>query len=99
MILTNYCQLGTNRTKKETQSALAAQFSEACRIGGMTNSLKQRTSTGIKDTFQAIFTQQLFSISTTKDKPKRQKENEIKKLLESFPEHTTSPGFRLRGNF
>ncbi|TFK46353.1 hypothetical protein OE88DRAFT_1739458 [Heliocybe sulcata] len=59
-----FVEIGRMRTKAETQQILASQFDCARHVGGQTMFKKQRTITGIKDTFQAFFTDKLFAIST-----------------------------------
>lgn len=78
---------------------LRSQFHEAQRIGGMSNVKKQRTRTGIKDSFQTWFLERLFKVTTRKGQSRNSKEADIAALLNEFPpgEQTMSPIWRIQG--
>lgn len=57
-----------------------------------------RTETGLKDTYQLHFIDQLFS-STKGKRGADAKEAAIQAKLQSFPDNTLSPVWRIKGMF
>ncbi|KAJ3712456.1 hypothetical protein C8R42DRAFT_594627, partial [Lentinula raphanica] len=90
-------QPGVPRKRDETCAELRSQFLEASRVGGGAEFKRMKTKSGIKDTFQGVFAERLQTIATKKGLSRDMKEREIIKLKLSFPEHTTSPVWRIRG--
>ncbi|KAL0575042.1 hypothetical protein V5O48_006915 [Marasmius crinis-equi] len=92
----NFMKAGTLRTPARTREELQAQFLKASQLRCKTASVNMRTASGIKDTFQAFFSEKLFAATTRKGRTKEAKQAEVAELLASFPEHTTSPVWRIR---
>ncbi|KAJ3875201.1 hypothetical protein F5051DRAFT_462159 [Lentinula edodes] len=95
--ITNFMKRGTPRTSQETQAELRSQFVEASRVGGGAEFQRMKTKAGIKDTYQGVFVERLQAIATKKGLSKDEREREMIKLKLSFPEHTTSPVWRICG--
>ncbi|KAF9056802.1 hypothetical protein BDP27DRAFT_1433532 [Rhodocollybia butyracea] len=85
---------GKPRTKTETLQALESQLTEA-KTPSATNRVKAMcTETGVKDTYQAFFVDQLLNAGKRRrgGNAQRALEEEVCKL----PNHTTSPVLRIR---
>ncbi|KAJ3841467.1 hypothetical protein F5878DRAFT_610142 [Lentinula raphanica] len=95
--ITDFMKPGIPRKHDETCTELRSQFLEASRVGGGAEFKRMKTKSGIKDTFQGVFAERLQAIATKKGLSRDTKEREIIKLKLSFPEHTTSPVWRIRG--
>ncbi|KAJ7923698.1 hypothetical protein B0H13DRAFT_1864683 [Mycena leptocephala] len=54
------------RTRKETCDELRTQFTLASEVGGQAAFKRQKTKSGVKDTFQGAFLDKIFGISTKK---------------------------------
>ncbi|KAG6808386.1 hypothetical protein H0H92_004302, partial [Tricholoma furcatifolium] len=92
----NFMSTGRLRYKAETQDVLRSHFTEAQRVGGQASFKKSKTMSGIKDTFQAFFLDQLFAITTKRGRSKADKEGDVKRLVEQFPSDITSPVWRIK---
>ncbi|KAF8156771.1 hypothetical protein B0H34DRAFT_859450 [Crassisporium funariophilum] len=84
------------RQKLETQGVLRSHFTEARRVGGNAMFKRLKTLHGIKDTFQALFLDRLFDISTKCGQSKEEKEKAMCEVIRSFPNEITSPVWRIR---
>jgi hypothetical protein len=93
-------QVGSaRRTKDDTVSELRSQFTAAASVGGMTAFKQKRTSSGVKDSFQAFFVDQIFATARKKGLRKEQKQQCIVDLVTTFPEEDRriSPVWRIKG--
>ncbi|KAJ3754740.1 hypothetical protein EV360DRAFT_51056 [Lentinula raphanica] len=93
----SFFKISKLRSREETIEELKSQFVEASRIGGGTEFKQRRTRSGIKDTFQGFFADQIQAIATKKGILRVQKEREIDTLKSTFPSNTTSPVWRIHG--
>jgi hypothetical protein len=75
---------------------LLSQFVEACHVGGKAEVKRMRTRSGVKDTFQSVFLERLFTISTKQGKPKAQKESDMAAARQKFPADITSPVWHIK---
>lgn len=86
------------RNPNETRQVLRSQFTEASRVGGNAEFKRIKTRTGVKDTFQDFFTDQLFAVSMKKRSgTKDQKMAAMNKIKRTFPSEITSPVWRIKG--
>ena len=85
---------------------LSSQFLFASTVGGKTKWKDSKTKSGVKDTFQASFIDQVFAILGRKGKPVEVKQQEVTKLKSSFTrmdkvfpgDGIISPVWRIRGD-
>ncbi|KDQ05660.1 hypothetical protein BOTBODRAFT_182352 [Botryobasidium botryosum FD-172 SS1] len=94
--VTNFMKIGILRNGRETQALLRSQFTEACRVGGLAQFKRTRTSSGVKDMYQETLLERLFDASTQQGVTKAQKEKDLKAAQKSLPEETTSPVWRIK---
>ncbi|KAJ7294046.1 hypothetical protein C8J57DRAFT_1042339 [Mycena rebaudengoi] len=92
----NFVKIGKLRNKKETTAQLRSFFDKASTLNTKTKVKAMRTGSGIKDTFQLVFLEKLFDSYKGKS-GKKQKEAALKATLDSLPEVTTSPIWRIKG--
>ncbi|KAJ3853984.1 hypothetical protein EV368DRAFT_73145 [Lentinula lateritia] len=93
----DFMKRGRPRNGEETCVELKSQFVEGSRIGGATQYKRMKTESGIKDTYQGEFIDRIQAITTRKGISKAQKERAIGELKHSFPQHLTSPVWRIKG--
>lgn len=94
--------MGLARTRLGTLKDLRSQFCEAQRVGGQATVLRDRTRTGVKDTFQTHFISRLFSLTTAKGRSVADKVTDVAQYTQSIPylsESATSPVWRIHGTF
>lgn len=84
-------QPGVVRTKEKTRKTLSLFFNEAKTLYSKTRLAKLRTDTGIKDTFQQFFLDQLPSSY----KNKQDKQKALDEAIRALPDDITSPIWRL----
>jgi hypothetical protein len=65
-------------------------------VGGQASFKRQKTESGIKDTFQGAFLERIFSVSTKKGRSKVQKQADVAGVLRTFPSDITSPVWRIK---
>ncbi|KAI0309028.1 hypothetical protein OF83DRAFT_1072641 [Amylostereum chailletii] len=75
--ISRFMESGQPRTRTQTVVELRSQFATAKRVGGMSSVKKMRTMSGVKDTFQHVFVDKLFSIAKRKGVPKPRKQEEM----------------------
>ncbi|KAI0311751.1 hypothetical protein OF83DRAFT_1087477 [Amylostereum chailletii] len=75
--ISHFMESGQPRTRTQTVVELRSQFATAKRVGGMSSVKKMRTMSGVKDTFQHVFVDKLFSIAKRKGVPKPRKQEEM----------------------
>jgi hypothetical protein len=90
-------QIGSLRTRFESMDTLRSQFAIATEIGGKTKYKQAKTDTGIKDTFQDFYAEQLLAATTRKGRTAQAKAEDVQRLLHSFPKNTMSPVWRIKG--
>ncbi|KAJ7764528.1 hypothetical protein DFH07DRAFT_376904 [Mycena maculata] len=88
---------GTARNRNETRDELRSQFELACEVGGQAEFKRRKTDSGIKDTYQGVFLDRLFAISTKRGRrTKPQKLLEMAAVRRTFPADITSPVWRIK---
>ncbi|KAJ3727646.1 hypothetical protein C8R42DRAFT_572308 [Lentinula raphanica] len=87
----------TPRNKAETCENLRSQFAMASKIGGMAAYKREKTATGVKDTYLEGFVNQMAAITTRKGRDIAQRERDLNELKASFPADVTSPVWRIKG--
>ncbi|KAJ6574068.1 hypothetical protein B0H19DRAFT_1208170 [Mycena capillaripes] len=88
--LTFFFQIGPLRTKEETTKQLKTYFDEASTLNTKTKVKSMRTASGIKDTFQMVFLENLFnSYKNTRGKTARQAALDAQRR--KLPKNITSP--------
>ncbi|KAJ7927156.1 hypothetical protein B0H13DRAFT_1503569, partial [Mycena leptocephala] len=90
-------QSGRPRAAAETKTVLRNQFKLASVVGGMAGFKRNKTDTGVKDTFQGAFLDRIFAVSTRRARNKAQKQADISTALRTFPADITSPVWRIKG--
>ncbi|KAF7344648.1 hypothetical protein MVEN_01625000 [Mycena venus] len=55
-----------------------------------------KTASGIKDTYQAVFLDRIFALSTKKGRTKPQKQADVRALRRTFPTDIASPVWRIK---
>ncbi|KAF9493187.1 hypothetical protein BDN71DRAFT_1591205 [Pleurotus eryngii] len=91
-----FINIGKLRSKHETVNSLQSQFIYASTPGSKTRVKAMRTETGIKDTYQLHFVEQLFD-SVKGKRGEAAKQAAIDAKLRSFPSNVTSPVWRING--
>ncbi|KAJ7870044.1 hypothetical protein B0H14DRAFT_2571467 [Mycena olivaceomarginata] len=66
-------------------------------VGGQAAFKRQKTKSGVKDTFQGAFLDKIFGISTKKGRTRMAKQADVNNLLKTFPKDITSPVWRIKG--
>lgn len=88
-------QVGTLRTKDETETTLKSLFEDAQRVGGKAAFKKLKTETGVKDTFFEFFANRLFAA------PGKRRgvtaEEALYQVLQTLPKSVYSPVWRIKG--
>ncbi|PIL28321.1 hypothetical protein GSI_09610 [Ganoderma sinense ZZ0214-1] len=84
------------RSKDETASKLRSYFETASVPGGKTSVAKERTASGIKDTFQLVFLEKLF-VAVKNKRGFDAKQAAITAAIAELPRHTTNPIWRIKG--
>ncbi|KAJ6631547.1 hypothetical protein B0H10DRAFT_1772594, partial [Mycena sp. CBHHK59/15] len=84
------------RFRLESCQELQAQFKTAIVVGGKAGFKRHKTQSGIKDTFQGVFLDRIFDISTKRGRTKLQKQADITALHRTFPQDITSPVWRIK---
>ncbi|KAL0569380.1 hypothetical protein V5O48_012589 [Marasmius crinis-equi] len=92
----NFMKVGQLRSRSKTEDELKSQFALASTLRSKTKTTDRRTLTGITDRFQLFFLEKLFAITTAKGVSNSEKLRQIREAKESFPEHTTSPVWRIQ---
>ncbi|KAF9487548.1 hypothetical protein BDN71DRAFT_1404584, partial [Pleurotus eryngii] len=88
--------IGKLQSKHETVTSLWSQFTQASMPGSKTRVKAMRTETGIKDTYQLHFIEQLFD-SVKGKHGEAAKQAAINTKLRSFPSNVTSPVWHING--
>ncbi|KAF9494386.1 hypothetical protein BDN71DRAFT_1563932 [Pleurotus eryngii] len=91
-----FIKIGKLRSKHETVNSLRSQFTQASTPGSKTRVKAMRTETGIKDTHQLHFVEQLFD-SVKGKHGEMAKQAAIDTKLRNFPPNVTSPVWRING--
>ncbi|KAI0723525.1 hypothetical protein C8Q76DRAFT_614464 [Earliella scabrosa] len=91
-----FLKIGKKRTKEETGSQLRSYFEMASVPGTKTKIAKERTQTGIKDTFQLAFLNKLFDSYKGK-RGMEAKQNALDAAIAALPTNTTNPIWRIKG--
>ncbi|KAJ7269484.1 hypothetical protein C8J57DRAFT_1435517 [Mycena rebaudengoi] len=91
-----FMSLGRPRAATETKTVLRNQFRLASVVGGMSGFKRNKTDTGVKDTFQGAFLDRIFAVSTRRARNKAQKQADISMVLRTFPADITSPVWRIK---
>ncbi|KAJ6607826.1 hypothetical protein B0H10DRAFT_2166716 [Mycena sp. CBHHK59/15] len=84
------------RFRLESCQELQAQFKTAIVVGGKAGFKRRKTQSGIKDTFQGVFLDRIFDISTKRGCTKLQKQADITALHRTFPQDITSPVWHIK---
>jgi hypothetical protein len=71
-------------------------FTEALKLGMQTKVKKMRTKSGVKDTYQMVFIDKIFQSYKNK-RGTASKQAALDTLLETLPNNTTSPVWRIQG--
>ncbi|KAJ7633334.1 hypothetical protein DFH06DRAFT_1004418 [Mycena polygramma] len=87
--------IGKPRTKVETTAKLRSYFTEASTVNTKTKVKNMCTASGIKDTFQMVFLEQLFD--SYKGKRGKAKQAALDAKLLTLPKNITSPVWRIKG--
>ncbi|KAH9945634.1 hypothetical protein B0H21DRAFT_693918 [Amylocystis lapponica] len=90
-----FIKVGRPRHKQETVSKLRSFFNEASKLDTKTKVGKMRTESGIKDTFQMVFLDQMFASYKGK-RGTDTREAALRAKVESLPANTTSPVWRIK---
>ncbi|KAI0638708.1 hypothetical protein C8Q77DRAFT_1183595 [Trametes polyzona] len=93
--VTSFLKPGTPRNKNETAKQLRSYFTMASVPGAKTTIKKERTQSGIKDTFQLAHLETLFKSYKNK-RGYTAKQVALSAAIEDLPEHTTNPVWRIR---
>lgn len=93
-----YSQIANLRTKKETTEKLRSYFDEASTLNTKTKIRDMRTASGVKDTFQMVFLEKLFNSYKNK-RGKKARQEALDAQVNSLPKNTTSPVWRIEGDF
>ncbi|KAH9948702.1 hypothetical protein B0H21DRAFT_890351 [Amylocystis lapponica] len=91
-----FIKVGQPRCKTETVAQLNSYFQEASKLNTKTKVSGMRTASGIKDTFQLFFLEDIFA-SYKKKQGKDAKEAALRAKLESLPINIISPVWRIKG--
>ncbi|KAI0670253.1 hypothetical protein C8Q78DRAFT_975449 [Trametes maxima] len=94
--VTNFLKPGRKRTKAETEKTLRSYFTMAATPHTKTEIAKERTRTGIKDTFQLTLLEKLFDSYKSK-RGYEAKQNALNEAIEQLPEHRINPVWRIKG--
>ncbi|KAF4584957.1 hypothetical protein EYR40_001783 [Pleurotus pulmonarius] len=94
--VTSFIKVGKLRSKPETVASLRSQFTQASIPGSTTRVKAMRTQSGIKDTYQLHFVEQLLQ-SVKGKQGESAKQAAIDAKLDSFPSNITSPVWRING--
>ncbi|KAJ7020784.1 hypothetical protein C8F04DRAFT_1213983 [Mycena alexandri] len=94
--VTQFMTRGRPRFRTETRAELKSQFTVASSVGGQAGFKRKKTDSGIKDTFQGVFLDRIFSVSTKRGVKKTEKQAAVNALLRTFPPDITSPVWRIR---
>ncbi|KAI0039203.1 hypothetical protein FA95DRAFT_1504515 [Auriscalpium vulgare] len=86
----------TLRSKDESEAALKSIFENAITVGQMTEVKKQKTAHGLKDTFQEHFIDRVAALSKKFRGSRAEKQIAVNKLVDTFPENTVSPVWRIK---
>ena len=89
-------QRGKERNKEETRTKLKSYLTHASTLGGKTTVNKERTASGIKDTFQDFHLQKLFQSARSK-LPLSAKQTALDAAVASLPADITNPIWRIKG--
>ncbi|KAI9069821.1 hypothetical protein FKP32DRAFT_1558980 [Trametes sanguinea] len=92
--VTAFLQPGRPRSKQETSQQLRSYFDMASTPGAKSRVTKERTNTGIKDTFQLAHLDKLFAAYKNKS-GYTAKQAAIAAAIEELPDRTTNPVWRL----
>ncbi|KAL1698388.1 hypothetical protein EV121DRAFT_218261 [Schizophyllum commune] len=94
----NFMKMGEPRSRSETEAELASQFTQACSAGGKTAYKRMKTESGVKDTFleQLLERYGVFAASTRKGRSKRNRQDDVDKIVKDLPHPCTSPIWRIR---
>ncbi|KAF8144692.1 hypothetical protein K438DRAFT_1902947 [Mycena galopus ATCC 62051] len=84
------------RTRQETCEELRSQFTTASKVGGQAAFKRQKTASGIKDTFQGAFLDRIFAIASKKGRTRVAKQVDVNSLMSTFPKDITSPVWRIK---
>ncbi|KAJ6531350.1 hypothetical protein B0H19DRAFT_966700 [Mycena capillaripes] len=84
------------RTRQETCEELRSQFTTASIVGGQATFKRQKTASGIKDTFQGAFLDRIFAIASKKGRTRVAKQVDVNSLINTFPKDITSPVWRIK---
>lgn len=93
-------QVNKPRHKSETIEKLTSRFRDASVVGSKTRVRQAKTNSGIKDTFQEVFTDRIFTFTGPLRGTKAEKQadlDEMLKTLPSDPMETISPVMRIKG--
>ncbi|THH26571.1 hypothetical protein EUX98_g7617 [Antrodiella citrinella] len=91
-----FLKVGKPRNRAETVKTLRSYFTEASKVDTKTKLAKARTETGVKDTYQMVFLDKLFSSYKHKRQHHRQAALDEKVAMMDI-EKTLSPVWRIRG--
>ncbi|KAK7006328.1 hypothetical protein R3P38DRAFT_3366987 [Favolaschia claudopus] len=94
--VTSFMKIDRLRNKTETTEKLKSYFVEASYLDSKTKIQKQRTETGVKDTYQLHFLEKIFESYKGK-RGRASKEAALNARLASLPQNTTSPVWRIKG--
>ncbi|KAG6915323.1 hypothetical protein DXG01_012129 [Tephrocybe rancida] len=93
----SFLKIGQLRTKDETTEKLRLYFSEASVLDMKTKVKSMRTESGIKDTYQLHFIEQLFNSYKSK-RGRSTKQAALDAKLTNLPKNTMSAMWRIKGN-
>ncbi|KAJ6521031.1 hypothetical protein B0H19DRAFT_1086555 [Mycena capillaripes] len=71
-------------------------FTTASIVGGQATFKRQKTASGIKDTFQGAFLDRIFAIASKKGRTRVAKQVDVNSLINTFPKDITSPVWRIK---
>ncbi|KAJ7780683.1 hypothetical protein DFH07DRAFT_910197 [Mycena maculata] len=94
--VTQFMSPGQSRTREESCAELRTQFTVASAVGGQAGFKRRKTESGIKDTFQGVFLERIFAISSKRGRNKNDKQTDVNRLLRTFPPNITSPVWRIK---
>ncbi|KAE9398997.1 hypothetical protein BT96DRAFT_957440 [Gymnopus androsaceus JB14] len=87
--VSDFMKRGVARTRDLTRRELRSQFIEASRVGGGAEFKRRKTRSGVKDTYQAVFIEQLQAIATKKGLFKRSKGTPVWRIRSLDPHQDT----------
>lgn len=91
-----WSQISRPRSKAETTTKLRSYFTEASTLHTKTKVQTMRTESGIKDTYQMHFLEQVFD-SYKKKSGRASKQAALEAKLKQLPANILSPVWRIKG--